>query len=318
MLVDGPLVLRKRRHQRLLLVHEAILLQEHPRALELGVVHAFHDRLPMRPFLGFAESPTLVLVDQLLRRMGLHPVQCCAGLAKTPCGKPVGVPVVVDVVLVFVGARHTEHDPRLFGLGPIHPLCPETRHPEDDLPPSGCEVLLVSRITDIVVDGIDHGPIAVDLLERDLPFIVAFLAIHGDHGVQCCTGFKTELLCIYNRTFEMLTAVYQQLLGDPGRVRTQIEGQAIGFRIPITRPAVLLSSEPFGTNVQAGVVASEGLVQMKNVEPDGLLSSLVSVNGDVGPLPDAFPRHHVILKGGIPSPVDRGSDFFLCPLEQQV
>ena len=74
---------------------------------------------------------------------------------------------------------------------------------------------MVARVADEVVDGVDHGAIA-DLLEGDLPLVVALLPVHGDQG----TGRSpvSQLAGVFNRPVEVLPAVHKQLTGHGFRV----------------------------------------------------------------------------------------------------
>ena len=48
----------------------------------------------------------------------------------------------------------------------------------------GSEVIPVARVVDIIPNGVGHSSISVDLLKRDLPFVVALLPVHRDHRIQ--------------------------------------------------------------------------------------------------------------------------------------
>ena len=183
MLVDGAFGFVQIEGHPLLLVHEALLLKKNPRPVEQGIEHPFPDIFPMRPLLSLIECPPLVLEFEGLRGVGLHPIQGLAGAPQTPCRQSVGVPVVVDVVLVLIRSRDAEHHPCLFRPAPIDPLCPEAGHTQDDFPSSIGHVGFVTGISDVIVDGIHHGPIPVDFLKGDFPLVVAFLTVHGHHRI---------------------------------------------------------------------------------------------------------------------------------------
>ena len=142
---------------------------------------------------GLVEGPPCVLLGEGVGLPGRIHSSADTGLTQAPGRKAVGVPVVVDVVLVFVGAGHTEDDPGLLGLGPIDALGPEPGDAEHDLPSPIGHVGRVTALADVVVDGVDHGAIPVNLLEGDLPLVVALLPVHGHHRVQCGAFGEAQL-----------------------------------------------------------------------------------------------------------------------------
>ena len=51
----------------------------------------------------------------------------------------------------------------------------------------------------------------------------------------------------------------------------EVKWDAVGFGVPITGTAIFLTGKAFGSNVQSSIIAAVGLIQVKNVEADGLL-----------------------------------------------
>ena len=76
---------------------------------------------------------------------------------------------------------------------------------------------------------------------------------------------------------------------------TEIEWQAIRLGIPVACPTVFLACKSLGTDVQARIISSKRLVQVEDVEADGLLCGIVARYGYIGPLPNPLPGHHVVL-----------------------
>ena len=87
-----------------------------------------------------------------------------------------------------------------------------------------------------------------------------------------------------------LPAVDQQLAGHRGGMGAEEERQAIGLGVPVAGSAVLLSRESLGAHIEPGVVPGVGLVQVEDVEPDGLLGCVVTFDDDVRVLPRWPPR----------------------------
>ena len=112
---------------------------------------------------------------------------------------------------------------------------------------------------------------------------------------------EPELFGVLDGALEVVASVNEQLAGNRGRMGAEEERQAIGLRVPIACPAVLLPREPLGTHVEPGVVPGVGLVQVEDVESDGLLGCIVAFNDDVRPFPNGSPGHGVILPCCVPT-----------------
>ena len=100
------------------------------------------------------------------------------------------VPIVVDVVFVFVWPGNAQDDVFVLFCGEARTLRPETGHADHDLHAMRNNVFNISCVVDIVIDGIDHGSISVNFLKGDLPFVMALLSVHGNHGVEGSPVFE--------------------------------------------------------------------------------------------------------------------------------
>ena len=69
----------------------------------------------------------------------------------------------------------------------------------------------------------------------------------------------------------MIEAVDQQLARHVFRMTREVKWYAVGFGVPITGSPIFLSCKAFGTDVQSSIVTAVGLIQVKNIETDGLL-----------------------------------------------
>ena len=141
----------------------------------------------------------------------------------------------------------------------------------------------------------------MDFLKGDFPFVVAFLAVHGHHRIQGSTILEAQQCGILDGLFQVVASVYEQLSRHIPRMGSQIERQTVCLRVPITCSPVFLTCESPRADVQARVVSREGLVEMEDVEAYGLLGRVVSIDRDVRTLPDALPRHHVVLERCAPA-----------------
>ena len=70
---------------------------------------------------------------------------------------------------------------------------------------------------------------------------------------------------------------------------SHIERQTIGFRIPIGTTTVLFSCKTFGTNIESSIVPVIGLIQLKNIESNGLLCFYIPINNNIGTFPNFGP-----------------------------
>ena len=61
----------------------------------------------------------------------------------------------------------------------------------------------------IIEDGKSNGPVTVNLLEGNLPFVMALLPVHGYHGIQGCPICKTKLFGIFYGLLQMVVAIHQ-------------------------------------------------------------------------------------------------------------
>ena len=69
----------------------------------------------------------------------------------------------------------------------------------------------------------------------------------------------------------MIEAVDQQLARHVFRMTCEVKWNAVGFGVPITGSTIFLTGKAFGTDVQSSIVTAVGLIQVKNIETDGLL-----------------------------------------------
>ena len=151
------------------------------------------------------------------------------------------------------------------------------------------DVLKVSRIIHVIVNRVDHGPVSVNFLKGDLPFVVTLFAVHSHHGVQGCTVFKAELFRIFNRLLKVIVPVYQKVARDLLVLGAHVEGDAVSLGVPVGATPVFFTCKAFRPDVESGILTGVGLIQLKNVESDGLLRTDVTFNGDVGRIPDLGP-----------------------------
>ena len=272
-----------------ILVKKAILLQPNSTSLLLWQAHAFgnlHPRVTL-----FFGNITLEALDQR------------SGITQAPRCQVIGVPVVVDVVLVLIGSRHAKHDVGTTVLRPVHALRPKARHRHGHIHPFFSQVGVVSRVLGVIAEREDHGPIPMDFFEGDFPLVVAFLAIHGHHGIQRRSVLEAQFLGILNGLAELVETVTQELLGDVRRVSRQVKRQTIRLCVPIRGPAVFLARESLGAHIQSGIVSAVGLVEVKDVEANGLLRFDVSFDLDVAQRPNRLPCLDMCGAHGLVAPI---------------
>ena len=115
-----------------LLVEESVLLEVDLVLFAVGVVEVFPNGLPLLDFvavqLEFREK--FRVVGGLF---GRQPLGAFGRVFQAPRRHEVGVVVVVDVVLVFVGPRHAKDDKLFLGIAPVDALRPEAGNGHEHL-----------------------------------------------------------------------------------------------------------------------------------------------------------------------------------------
>ncbi len=272
------------------LVEETVLLEEHA---------TFGIEGEMDPFGHI--GPRGSLGDLVERHGGQQPigligvettsgVDGLGGIAERPLRHQIRVPVVVDVVFVLVRAGHPEHDPRLLVFRERHSLGPEPGDRDEDIEATLQQVTGVAGRADVVEDGEGDCAVAVDLLERDLPLVVALFTVDRDHRVERCPSDKPQLPRVLDGLVELTVAVVQQVLRDLRLGGREVERETERFGVPIGHSAVLLAGEALRSDVQVGIDTGEGRMQLEDAEPQPLLHVVVAADLDIAELPLALPR----------------------------
>ncbi len=87
----------------------------------------------------------------------------------------------------------------------------------------------------------------------------------------------------------MVIAILQQVAGYMVVFGSHIERDAVSLCIPIGTPPIFFPGKAFGSDIESGIGAQVGLIQMKDIEPDPLLRFLVTFDGDITHFPDPCP-----------------------------
>ena len=177
------------------------------------------------------------------------------------------------------------HDPGLAHLGPMHPLSPKAGHAHHDLQSTLPPIGTITGVANVLIDGIDHGPVPMNFFKRNLPFVVAFFPVHRHHRKQGRPVFEPQFTGIGDGFVKLTITVLQQLPGNPSRSGSQIKGDAVGFGIPIGGATVFLSGKTLGANIKSMIQTVVGLVQMKNVKTYPLLRFGVAFDLNIRLLP---------------------------------
>ena len=149
------------------------------------------------------------------------------------------------------------------------------------------------------MDGIGDGTVAVDLLEGDLPLVVALLAVDRDHRIQRRTVAEPQFGGVLNGLVQLVVAVDQQFArhGLPGG--GHVERQAVSLGVPVGDATVFLAREALGPDVQAGVHPGVSLQEHEDAEADALLGRRVAPDHDVAPVPAGRPRLLLLFQQGV-------------------
>ena len=157
-------------------VQKRIVLHENASLLVFRQIHLVADLLPLLRFIRshvkFCDLVSRNLFEALQR------------VAQCPLAQVVGIPVVIDVVLVLVGTGDAvEHITSLI-LGIMHSPCPEAGELHQRIDTILTQIAFVAGIVGVVIDGVGNGAVAVDLLKGNLPLVVTLHAGEGDHGIE--------------------------------------------------------------------------------------------------------------------------------------
>ena len=85
-------------------------------------------------------------------------------------------------------------------------------------------IAFVAGVVDIVVDSINNGAVAVNFFEGNFPFVVAFLAVHSNHGVECGTAVKAQFFGVFDGFGQVAVAVKEQVFGHVFVFGSQVKG----------------------------------------------------------------------------------------------
>src|SRR5690606_35907130 len=141
-------------------------------------------------------------------------------IVQGPDREQIRMPTVVDVIVILVRTGYTAHDARVLVVRPVYTLRPEPRPRDQYLQSILAYICLVAGVAYVIVYHVGDGAIPVNLLKRDLPFVMALLTVHGHHGIQCSAVAESQLPRVLNRFLQMLIPVDEQVPGHTGRCRT--------------------------------------------------------------------------------------------------
>ena len=171
------------------------------------------------------------------------------------------------------------------------------------------QIRAVECVADVVVDGKGNGSVAVNLFKGDFPLVVALFSVHRHHGIERGAPLKAELLGIFDRLVELAVPVGQQLATHLGFSGAEVERQTVSLGVPIGAAPVLFACKAFGANIQAFVLTRIGLMEVKDVKADSLLSRYIAFDPDVAQRPFRAPGRFLFLQQGIKTqtPAFRGA-----------
>ena len=136
LLVDGPLGGIELAYEHLLLVQVTVLLEEDAALTVFAQIHLADNFHPAGGFGRRVEAPLRADAGVILGAVFAHPSRRLGRVTHAPASNVRGVPVVVDIVFVLVGARDAQHHVLLPRFGPRDALGPETRDGEQHLQPT--------------------------------------------------------------------------------------------------------------------------------------------------------------------------------------
>ena len=183
---------------QLLLVHKAVLLKINFRSFQLSEIHLLCFLLPICSFFSKIQIHLRTFRCEQFCVFTRHLLSHFLRILHAPRREIIRVPVVVNVVLVFIRTGYAKHDIRLFRFRPIHTLRPETRNANQHIYSVFTQMSLVARVLHIVVNGIRYCSVAMNFLKRNLPLVVTLFSVHGHHRIQRSTVLESQLRGILN------------------------------------------------------------------------------------------------------------------------
>ena len=115
-----------------------------------------------------------------------------------------------------------------------------------------------------------------------LPEAAGFVPVQSGNRIAC--SFAVQFPRPLSR-FRKRAVAEDQQIPRGGKIIEEIEGQAIGFRIPEGMPAVSFPGEPLGSDVVSGVEAVVGLLQVIDAEANALLVFRIALDFNIRSLP---------------------------------
>jgi len=140
-------------------------------------------------------------------------------------------------------------------------------------------------------------------LKRDFPFVMAFFAINGYHGIKGCSRMKPELFGIFDGFFQVLVTIHQQVTGNVLGCGAQVKRYQKRLGIPVSAAAIFLAGKAFRTNIEPLVLTGVGLVEVKDIKANTLLRRLVALDDDVAVQPLLIPCIGMLFKEGVVFPL---------------
>ena len=166
-------------------IQKSILLQEDLTILMNRIMHLGDNT---QPFSTLFQRPIKILDRSIVLRLmfALQSFDTIISILQTPHRNVIGVPIIIDVILIFIGTCYTMHHILLLMLTPMHPLCPESSDTQKHFPTGFIDICFITSILGVVVNGISNGTISVNFLKGNFPFIMALFTVHRDHRIQRC------------------------------------------------------------------------------------------------------------------------------------
>ncbi len=192
-LVDGTLLFGDRVRRQQLFLHKKVVLFKDLFFLAVREIHFFRDIPPFLPFLFIRRAGEVQFFEPFKR------------IFQGPCCHKVGVIIVVDVVFIFIRPGYAQNHIALFPAVPRDAAGPEAAELHENFHAAVLQVVGFSGKSGVLVDDISNGAVAVDFLKRNLPFIMAFVPVHGYHWVK--GALKPQLFRILFRHRQLAVPV---------------------------------------------------------------------------------------------------------------
>ena len=136
-----------------------------------------------------------------------HHLQAFDGALQALHARVVGVPVVIYIVLVFIGSGYPEQHILLSGFRERDSLAPETADGDHHFQTVVGDIFFVACYPRKLHDGIHDDVVAVYLFECDFPFVVALFSMDSHHRIEGGSAAESQFACVFDGFGQLVVTI---------------------------------------------------------------------------------------------------------------